>query len=49
MQVQNNKRWVLVHKSTGKKRRALVTRRAARLHKRSTERIFDSRNGVYVR
>lgn len=49
MKVQNNKRWVLVHKQTGKRRRALVTRAAARLHKRSTEYILDSVNGVYVR
>lgn len=49
MKASNTKRWVLIHKQTKKARRYLATRAAARAHKRSTERIYDVRNGVYVR
>jgi hypothetical protein len=44
-----SKRWVVIHKVTGKSRGAKTTRAAARDFKRSTERIYDMTNGVYVR
>lgn len=49
MKASDIKRWVLVHKTTGNKRRSLKTRDQARAVKRSTERIFDTLNGIYVR
>lgn len=47
--MSNSKRWNLVHKVSGKSRRGFTTRAAARMHKRSTERILDTDNGVFVR
>lgn len=47
--MDNSKRWYLVHKVSGKSRRGFTTRAFARAHKRSTERILDTYNGVFVR
>lgn len=44
-----DKRWSLINKKTGKVRRSLATRDAARAVKRGTERIFDNVNLQYVR
>lgn len=43
------KRWILVNKNTGKARVSKETRDEARMSKRSTERIYDTTNGVFVR
>lgn len=43
------KRWVLVNKKSGQHRTARHTREDARAAKRSTERIFDSVKGNYIR
>lgn len=45
----NSKRWILVNKNTGTPRTAVATRELARARKRTTERIFDGVNGIFVR
>lgn len=45
----SDKRWSLINKKTGKVRRSLTTRDAARFYKRGTERIFDNTNLKFVR
>lgn len=47
--MSNEKRWSLIHRVSGNVRRMFETRAAARNAKRSTERIFDRENGVFVR
>lgn len=45
----SNKRWQIVNRNTGRVRTSKATRDQARYAKRSFERIYDSRNAVYVR
>lgn len=45
----NDRRWSLVNRKTSNVRRSFVTRDAARIAKRSTERIFDRVNKTFVR
>lgn len=46
---ETNKRWALVNKNTNAVRAYRATRSAARKGKRTTERIYDTFNGVFVR
>ena len=42
-------RWALVNNRTGNTRTTKTTRSAARIAKRSTERLFDQATGSFVR
>jgi hypothetical protein len=43
------KRWSLINKNTGHRRVSRTTRDAARISKRSNERIYDNLREIYVR
>lgn len=49
MGMVNTKRWELVNRKTGQSVRFYDTRAQARRNKRSTQRIYDTATGEFVR
>lgn len=48
-EITSKNRWAIVNRKSGKVRTSVGTRDEARINKRSTERVFDTVNQVFVR